>query len=128
MSDPAKYDYAGSAYGSDPATHRVIDGEFVCSAPGDAKCRTSPTCECEVWCCDDPEDHDEGDHCCMTTVKPGQGCWMAGRIDAQGVEDSHGEEHRYDDNGVAILHNGAVVLDWDDSVFWSYASLTGDSR
>lgn len=124
-----EYVYIGTAYGSDPNTHHIVGGRFVCSAPADAKCRTSPTCECENWCgCDgSPQDaadnHDEGDHCCMTTVKAGQGCWIEPWVDAAGgVEDTgNSDEFLYDDDGEVAIPDGPVACDWDDGIQWSYA-------
>lgn len=121
-----------SAYGSDPAHHHIIDGAFVCSAPEDAKCRTFPTCECENWCCCEVpgESHDEdwGDHCCMTTTKPGQGCWIAVWVDAVGVEDSgDSDAMRYDEDGLSIVRDGPVDCDWDDGICWTYAETEARS-
>lgn len=127
-------DVTGSAYGSDPNTHRIVVGEFVCSAPADAKCRTSPTCECENWCCCDgsPEDaadnHYEDEHCCMATVKAGQGCWIEPWVDAVGVEDTYDENTMrfYDDDDEPIYPDGPVVCDWDDGIRWRYALVGAD--
>ncbi len=122
-------DWTGSAYGSDPTTHHVVDGEFVCTAPSDAKCRTFPTCECENWCCCETpgENHDDGDHCCMATVEPGQGCWLGPWIDAVGVADAHCEESvAYDDDGEPLMPDGAVGCDWDDGICWAYAPTPSD--
>lgn len=119
----------GSAYGSDPAHHHIVGGAFVCSAPEDAKCRTFPTCDCENWCCcNSPgEEHDEDDHCCMTTVESGQGCWIAVWVDAVGVEDSADPaELLHDEDGLPILRDGAVYCDWDDGIGWTYALPIGD--
>lgn len=116
----------GNAYGADVTTHSIVGGAFVCSAPADAKCRTSPTCDCETWCCCDgsPEDaadsHDEGEHCCMTTVKAGQGCWIKGWVDAQGLSDSL-EVRAYDEDGEPVIPDGPVRCEWDDSIFLTSA-------
>lgn len=122
-----------SAYGSDPAYHHIVDGAFVCSAPEDAKCRTSPTCECENWCCcdgspEDVADNHDGEHCCMTTTEPGQGCWMKVWVDAVGVEDSgDSDEIRHDEDGLPILRDGPVDCDWDDGILWTYAASEATS-
>ena len=110
----------GDAYGSDPARHHIVDGEFVCSAPEDAQCRTFPTCGCESWCCCGipGESHDEDDHCCMTTTKSGQGCWIAVWVDAAGVEDSG--DVQYDEEGEPIVPDGPVACDWNDGIRWTY--------
>lgn len=122
--------YTGNAYGDDPAHHRIDGERFVCSAPADAKCRTFPTCECENWCCcDEPgENHDEDEHCCMTTLKAGQDCWLEPWVHACGLEDSHhdfGDDFEpYDDEGERRpWPNGSVTCDWDDGILWQYAEL-----
>lgn len=117
---------AGNAYGANPEHHRIVNGQFVCTAPADAPCRTSPTCECENWCCDDPEDHDPGDHCCMATVKAGQGCWIEPWVDAAGLDDSYGSDAHLsgvwdDDNGEVAWPDGPVSCDWADGIYWTYA-------
>lgn len=119
-----------SAYGNDPAFHHIVDGSFVCSAPEDAKCRTFPTCECENWCCcdgspEDVEDNHDGEHCCMTTVKPGQDCWMKVWVDAVGVEDSGQTDDgvTYGEDGELILRDGPVECEWDDGIGWGYAEV-----
>lgn len=113
----------GNAYGSDPRYHHFVDGAFVCSAPEDAKCRTSPTCECENWCCCDQAavDHDEGDHCCMTETKPGQGCWIKVWVDAADACDCI-ERVADEDGDLVVIADGAVVCDWDDGICCSYAA------
>lgn len=120
-----------TAYGDSPAYHRIEGERFVCTAPDDAKCRTSPTCECENWCCCDgsPEDakdsHDDGEHCCMTTVKSGQGCWIEPWVDAVGVDEC-GDHNAFlhDDGGEVTVPDGPVTCDWDDGICWTYAVTT----
>jgi hypothetical protein len=117
-----------SAYGDNPDVHWIEDGLFVCVASPEAKCRTYPTCECEYWCCcDSPdENHDDGEHCCMTTTKPGQECWIGTWIDAVGCEDSCADENLttgiWDspDGGIA-WPDGQVTCEWDDGIMWEYA-------
>lgn len=126
----------GSAHGDDPRYHAIKDGRAVCTAPEDAPCRTSPTCECENWCgCDgSPEDakdnHDEGDdawgHCCMQTTKPGQSCWLVPWIEAPGLDESfdHSELSPADYDMVSGEHtfpDGAITCDWEDGVLWRYS-------
>lgn len=130
MSELVEYEVAGNAYGNDPNHHRIVDGRFVCSAPADAKCRTSPTCECESWCgCDgSPEDakdnHDEGECCCMTTVESGRPCWIEPWVDAVGVEDTgDADAFLYDDEGEMTVPDGPVDCDWDDGIQWTYATV-----
>lgn len=116
-----------SAYGDNPEFHRIVDERFVCSAPADAPCRTFPTCECESWCCCGitGESHDDGDHCCMSTVKPGQGCWIEPWVNASGLEDCYASDPLsvwvYDSDGETSWPDGAVTCDWEgDFVAWEY--------
>lgn len=119
-----------SAYGDDPRHHAIKDDEFVCTAPADAPCRTSPTCECENWCaCDgSPDDardtHGEGGHCCMTTTKAGQGCWLGPWVDAAGLGESYANQDDWPNVRIWAETNwpeGPVTCDWADGVFWRYA-------
>jgi len=117
-----------SAYGDDPRYHQIVRERFVCSAPDDAPCRTSPTCDCEFWCgCDgSPEDavdaHD-GEHCCMTTTKPGRECWMVAWVEATGLEDSFTGDTGELEYGIGgyVWPSGPVTCEWDEGVFWEYA-------
>ena len=127
----------GSAYGDDPEVHRLVDETFRCTAAEDAPCRTNPTCECETWCaCDgSPQDasdnHEEGEHCCMTTRRPGLPCWIEPWVNASDIEDSCG--HPYEelrdrlvdtDDGL-VWQDGPVTCDWDyDHILWHYADPT----
>lgn len=121
----AEFEHAGNAYGSDPTVHHIVGGAFVCSAPEDAPCRTSPTCECENWCCccaSPPEGHDAGVHCCASTAKPGQDCWIEPWVDVVGVEDSLPDHNAlYDEDGNLSFSDGPVWCDWDDGILIGYA-------
>ena len=116
-----------SAAGDDPKVHRIVDERFVCTALPDAKCRTYPTGSCEQWCgCDgSPEDaadnHDEGEHCCSTTRKDGQACWLEPWINAD-LSDCYSTE--WPVYGMAFP-DGPVTCDWEDEyVTWKYADDT----
>lgn len=125
MTDQTATKAPGTAYGDNPEHHRIAAGVFECTAPADAPCRTSPTCDCEEWCCDTPADHDPGDHCCMATVQPGQNCWMEAWVnnDIDGSFDHENEiaPGEYDiASGERAWPNGAVTCDWEDYVVWRY--------
>ena len=119
-----------SAYGDNPEYHSIADERFVCIAPDDARCRTSPTCECENWCCcdgspEDATDNHDTEHCCMTTVKPGQSCWIEPWVNSVDLEDSYGGEPLkvwiYDADGNGHWPNGQVTCEWEGGyVLWEY--------
>lgn len=115
----------GTAYGDDPQHHRITGGIFVCTAPPDAKCRTNPTCDCEVWCSDeDAEDHDDGEHCCHATRVAGQPCWIEPWVNASDLEDCYEGDalDHYGDDGWE-WPNGPVTCDWEtEYVGWRYVT------
>lgn len=117
-----------TAYGDDPSLHHVTrEGDdaptFTCSAPPESPCRTYPTCECEQWCCcaGDLGVHDPGEHCCTTTTKPGQPCWMGVHLDAFGVEDSGPSLYAGPDHQPLRPGWNAVTVEWDEGCSWEYA-------
>lgn len=124
----------GTAYGNDPAVHRIEGGRFVCLAAEDAKCRSNPTCECENWCCcdgspqDSADNHDEGEHCCMTTAEAGRPCWIEPWVDAVGVEDTYDDNAMrfYDADDEPVYPDGPVACDWEDGIRWRYALVGAD--
>lgn len=121
-----------SAYGDNPDLHRLVDESFVCTAPADAPCRTSPTCDCENWCgCDgspeDAADNHGTDHCCMQTTAPGQGCWIELWVNGSDLEGGYSGSHELADlwfngDGELIWPDGPVTVDWEDEYCtWKYA-------
>lgn len=125
-----------SAHGNNPEFHSIKDGLFDCTAPEDAPCRTSPTCECDEWCCcdgsavDRADNHDADEHCCMTTTKPGQGCWMEPWVDAGDIEDSFAGDLApllADQVGADefVWPDGPVTVDWEgDGCTWDYVEVS----
>lgn len=121
-----------SAYGDNPTYHAIAEERFVCTAPADALCRTSPTCECENWCCcdgspEDAADNHDTEHCCMTTAKTGQGCWIEPWVNASDLEDCYEGDPlavwTYDADDEHHWPDGPVTCDWEDEyVAWSYAT------
>lgn len=121
-----------SAHGDDPKVHAIKDGQFVCTAEPDAKCRTYPTCiDCEVWCgCQTEaraaENHDPGEHCCMTTAQPRQDCWIEPWITGGWLEDSFGDDASEamveNADGDLVWPDGSVTVDFEgDYCSWMYA-------